>query len=298
MKKFPLSAFAALAALAAPQAGAQSQDGAPALLPLTAIEFQRRLQFCLDTEEWLREACLETLQRREVVQIQAPDAPDTPLGTQSASSGIDELHLVSVYQPHRDRGSLGAVRRGAVNVVVDRPGQSVALVFNSYEPVLWSITTSPGTEVAHVVIAGHRRDRTEVRVNGQPIQVERANMPLALSDEGAVFHAFHRAAYEHFGLEQADSFHGAYTAPEEGFAIASAPGLQTHEAIMSAVFAAARDRATLPPLARGLGRRSYAGPRGLAIRKSRFHPDGRRRRHGVSGASRHARDQRAHGRGP
>lgn len=47
-------------------------------------------------------------------------------------------------------------------------------------------------------------------------------------------------------MEKADSFQGACTAPEAGFTITAAPGLETREEAMADLAASARDRNTLP----------------------------------------------------
>ncbi len=66
-----------------------------------------------------------------------------------------ELHLISVYQG-RTRTD-GKIHGGKATVKVDRPGKTVTLVLSSYESITWSITATPETKLAKVILGGYHR---------------------------------------------------------------------------------------------------------------------------------------------
>lgn len=208
-------------------------------------ELQRRLDICAKSEPWLQRACLDALGNFGWQQTGA-EASDIITPQTAEVTPPDELHLVGIYEPHNDRQSDGSVGRGQVAVHIDRPGRTVALVLGSYDPVRWAVTASPDTDVARIIIGGHGSAQSEAVLNGDVFDYDRAELPLTYRAEGIRFQPFHEAAYTLVGLTNADSFNGAYRAPPEGFSITTAPGVATQEEVNAALFAAARDRATLP----------------------------------------------------
>lgn len=208
-------------------------------------ELQRRLEICAKSEPWLQRACLDALRNFGWHQAEA-DASDAAAPQTAEIVPPDELHIVGIYEPQTDRQSDGSVGRGQVAVHIDRPGRTVALVLGAYDPVRWAVTASPGTDVARIIIGGYESAQSEAILNGEVFDFERAELPLAYQAVGVRFQPFHEAAYTLVGLSNADSFSGAYRAPPEGFSITTAPGVATEEEVNAALFAAARDRATLP----------------------------------------------------
>ncbi|ABD56407.1 hypothetical protein Jann_3490 [Jannaschia sp. CCS1] len=261
----------ALAGLTLTPSYSGAQTSAEAISAITTAEFQRRLEVCLGSEDWLREACLEALQS---VDLDTPStnipSTDTAVAEPALDGAVDELHLVGIYEPRDVRVEGQPVRRGEVAVAVDRPGQSVALVLQSYDPVQWAITASADTHVARIIIGGHGSARSDVSLNGQQAMFERAVLPVAFEMEGPSFQSFHEAAYTLVEMSNADSFHGAYTAPAAGFTIARAPGISTRAEAQTALLQSARDRATLSPALQNV----LSGVAPIAAADWRFTTDG------------------------
>ncbi len=207
-------------------------------------EFQRRLNICIASEEWLQRACLETL--RSFNPRDKSGASPTDTGEVSLPS-YDEMHLIGIYEPTEHKSSSGSVLRGEVVINVDRPGRSVALVMGSYDPVRWIVNTSPDTTVTRIIIGGHGAKRSEAVLNGQATSAEIKNLPIAYEIEGDRFQPFHSAAAKITGVARADSFSGSYTAPKEGFTISAAPGIATMDEVEKELLKEARNPATLSP---------------------------------------------------
>jgi hypothetical protein len=151
-------------ALAIYPTGGRAQDAEPSAGELTAVEFQRRLQICLEAEDWLRAACLDALRSLDLGPLSPTEnvaTLDQPQTQPEVAQTVDELHMVGIYEPRIEATNIGAVLRGVVDVTVDRPGKTVALVLNSYEPVLWAVVATPGTQVARIIVSGHGLERTE-----------------------------------------------------------------------------------------------------------------------------------------
>ncbi|CTQ48443.1 hypothetical protein [Jannaschia donghaensis] len=209
---------------------------------ISQVEMEWRQATCRASENWLRRACQEVLGTFDVIQP-AQAEPETVAPVDRPE--VDELHLVGIYEPRTVRQTGQPVRQGSVVVEVDRPGQDVALVLTSHEPVQWDIVASPDTRIARVILSGDGVVRSPAQVNSSPVEVERTTLPLAYEIRGNRFQPFHEAAFTFVGVDRADSFHGAYTAPPGGFLITRAPGLATQAEIEEALLERAVDRADL-----------------------------------------------------
>jgi len=82
------------------------------------------------------------------------------LTTFAARAQDRELHVIGVYQS--GGYSSGTTHlEGAVSVTVNRPGKSVTLFLNSYEPELWTVTVADGTTLEKVYVTGYYAQRVE-----------------------------------------------------------------------------------------------------------------------------------------
>ena len=163
----------------------------------------------------------------------------------SDASTVDEMHMIGIYEPMQRRLRDGRVERADVPVIINRPAKTVTLVLGTYEPVRWVLHATDGTTVARVIVGGHGAARSEVFLNGERREVEQGEMPLAYQREGVRFQPFHAAASKLSGVTNADSFVGAYEAPETGFSITSAPGVPTLDEARKELLEEARDRSSL-----------------------------------------------------
>lgn len=218
----------------------------------SAAELERRIDICRNSEAWLQPACFETLralarrsapQKTTRLEKQPPSAPIHTKGT----AQYDEVHMIGIYEAQEIRTKTGAFKRSEVDVHVDRPGKSVALVIASHTAVRWLITTSPGTKVTRVLFSSNHARRTEVTLNGQPANAELVNLPLAYKPRGKNFHDFHETAAQLTGMPNAHSFQGAYKAPKHGFYVVAAPGLPTRAELQAEINKSALPRNALSP---------------------------------------------------
>lgn len=72
-----------------------------------------------------------------------------------------ELHLVALYGGAEVEGEHGIEPRQAVHVTVDRPGKEVELVLTAYDPVDWTISLTPGTQLRRAILSGYHLQRAK-----------------------------------------------------------------------------------------------------------------------------------------
>lgn len=138
-----------------------------------------------------------------------------------AAAAETEVHAIGIYEAEVHRGS--RIGGPEVPVTVDRPGAGVVLVLTSFEPARWLVTTTPGTTLDRVVLGGPSAGRAEVIVNGLPKRdVERVGLPYTYQAQGKEFRAFVATVPQLLQVSGLNSFQGEYTAPVDGFVIASA----------------------------------------------------------------------------
>ena len=131
-----------------------------------------------------------------VQQLQAP--PPQPASDQQETYRLpveDELHAVGVYEGYYPGGGSphggGIHPEGAVDVIVDRPGKTLNLVFSSYEPVRWRVRVKAG-RVAHVLLSGYHKQR----VTGLP---QDASVIASTYEQPGGFHYFYHYPSEDVG---------------------------------------------------------------------------------------------------
>lgn len=135
-----------------------------------------------------------------------------------AAAAETEVHAVGVYEGLTR--SDGVIHGPRVSVTVDRPGAEVVLMLSSFEPVRWLVTTTEGTSLSRILLSTARDRRSEVIVNGQPYaRAEIAAFGNVHSARGEKFRRLVHEVPQLTGAPQLRSFHGAYTAPPDGFTI-------------------------------------------------------------------------------
>lgn len=151
------------------------------------------------------------------VRLTLRDGDDAPAAAVQAA----EVHAVGVYE--------GAVRTGeqihgpVVRVSVDRPGATVVLLLGSYRPVRWQVEVTPATRLERVVLHGYRPGESDVVFSGAepaPAVSIAVGLPLSYQAAGKDMRDLLDRLPEIAGTDRLASFHGDYTAPEEGFFIA------------------------------------------------------------------------------
>jgi hypothetical protein len=92
--------------------------------------------------------------------FKAPDASSTPCGFPNLSFPKNlEVHAAGGYQGREldfqiDQSGHQATQ---IDVAVNRPGTPVALILTAYEPTVWNLGWTPGTQIVAVLVAGHHR---------------------------------------------------------------------------------------------------------------------------------------------
>lgn len=89
--------------------------------------------------------------------------------------------------------------------------------------------------------------RSEALFNGDEVDFERAQLPLAYQSGGVRFQPFLEATFRLVEMSNADSFRGSYRAPASGFSINEATGGATQAEIQSGLSVTVIDRTSLSP---------------------------------------------------
>ncbi|MBF9032951.1 hypothetical protein HKCCE2091_01760 [Rhodobacterales bacterium HKCCE2091] len=136
-----------------------------------------------------------------------------------------ELHIVGIYEGSEETD--GRIHGPEARVTVDRPGAEVTLVLADYGPVRWLVSATDGTEIARVILAGHRPERSEVMLDGARFDgVElRPDIDYSYRDEGRPFREMIEVLPAATGFERPFSFHGSYRAAEVFVIDAADPSL-------------------------------------------------------------------------
>lgn len=155
-----------------------------------------------------------------------------------------EVHVVAVGRGHRaaDVYALPEAR-----VLVDRPGQEVALVLLDGGTLHWRIEVSPGTLVTEILRSGPDARNSRVSLSGIPMTgVEGPDLPLVFAPRGRDFRTLLDRLAAHFGIERLAGFRGVHQMGPDALRILSpdkdTPGLA--RGYLSGFLAPARD---LPP---------------------------------------------------
>lgn len=139
----------------------------------------------------------------------------------------EEVHLVGVYEgfdPVSDR-----TRGDRAIVAVDRPGRRVTLLLCSHEPVRWTVTLSPGTELRELRAFGHAK-ASEFVIDDVRRRPERlaGELGCPYKPVGDTFRALVASLRGSTGFSRLSSFGGSYRALKSGFVaglVSAAPEL-------------------------------------------------------------------------
>lgn len=89
-----------------------------------------------------------------------PDANTAQCRVFVASADVS-VEAVSIYEPKGAKHSFGSTRvQSPVDVRVTKPG-AVLLVLNTYEPAIWRVIASEGTQLAGVILTGYYASKVE-----------------------------------------------------------------------------------------------------------------------------------------
>lgn len=241
-------------------------------------DFKRKVAVCQGSEEWLRDTCLAALYtsvsegsgvegtvnpiartvssaedgQRAGVSEQTPHKKgDTGDQDKTMLAAFTEMHIVGINEAVSGRDKPKDITKSPVSVYVHRPGQRVALVLTSREPVLWDVQASPQTSIVRVVVGGEKAEdkseATRVLLDGVDHAAERIDVYAAHQPEGNRFHPYYTTIRKHLGADRAASFSSAYTAPVDGFVVATGQGVPTEEEEQKELKARAVAREHLSP---------------------------------------------------
>lgn len=108
-----------------------------------------------------------TATSKQVTKPFAFDAPATAatgsdgvfasLGTDAAKTQPLKVLAAGAYSASRlgyQSDSSGS-QAGRIDMAVNQPGVTVALMLGSYDPTVWQVGWSPGTRIAAILVGGH-----------------------------------------------------------------------------------------------------------------------------------------------
>lgn len=121
-----------------------------------------------------------------------------------------EVHVVSVGSGHR---SADPYALPEAHVLVDRPGQEVALVLLDAGDLHWRIEATPGTYITELVRSGPDTGHSRVSLSGIPMTgVNWPGLPLVYNPWGRNFRDLVVAASDRFDTARIHGLHSVYRA--------------------------------------------------------------------------------------
>lgn len=114
-----------------------------------------------------------------------------------------EYIFLSGYRPERNQNR--------VRVVLDRPRRTVVLILSTYEPTVWEVEATAGTNIAHVLVG----DRGNSALKSDlPLVAYRTRLPHSYEIQNASFQRVLDALYDIYGTDRVDHHFGSYSLPE------------------------------------------------------------------------------------
>jgi hypothetical protein len=85
-----------------------------------------------------------------------------------SSTGVQELHLIGVYEANAEHGN-GQRTKSTIEVKVERQNKPIILALSAYEPINWNVTVEPGAVIEKIIVNGYHNQSIS-GVSGIPVE--------------------------------------------------------------------------------------------------------------------------------